>query len=134
MMVEARKMCDDYKRHNVSRKKKRYKNIVFFPEPEEFLKQASSKTIRLTRKAHQGGDVISAEEFARYTLMLEQDSKSTANECFFAKPIWWLVCACQQDLMFQTMMSAISWRRLRMQSFLRVLCDVSPDVSLTWIS
>lgn len=80
MMVEARKMCDDYKRHNVSRKKKGYKNIVFFPEPEEFLKQASSKTIRLTRKAHQGGDVISAEEFARYTLMLEQDSKRRIAE------------------------------------------------------
>ena len=41
MMVEARKMCDDYKRHNNSRKKKGYKNIVFFPEPEEFLKQAA---------------------------------------------------------------------------------------------
>lgn len=80
MMVEARKMCDDYKRHNVSRKKKGYKNFVFFPEPEEFLKQASSKTIRLTRKAHQGGDVISAEEFARYTLMLEQDSKRRIAE------------------------------------------------------
>ena len=80
MMVEARKMCDDYKRHNVSRKKKGYKNIVFFPEPEEFLKQASSKTIRLTRKAHQDGDVISAEEFARYTLMLEQDSKRRIAE------------------------------------------------------
>lgn len=75
MMVEARKICDDYKRHNNSRKKKGYKNIVFFPEPEEFLKQASSKTIGLTRKAHQCGDVMSAEELARYTLMLEQDSK-----------------------------------------------------------
>lgn len=80
MMVEARKMCDDYKRHNVSRKKKGYKNIVFFPEPEEFLKQASSKTIGLTRKAHQGGDVMSAEELASYTLMLEQDSKRRIAE------------------------------------------------------
>ena len=80
MMVEARKMCDDYKRHNFSRKKKGYKNIVFFPEPEEFLKQASSKTIGLTRKAHQGGDVMSTEELARYTLMLEQDSKRRIAE------------------------------------------------------
>lgn len=80
MMVEARKMCDDYKRLNNSRKKKGYKNIVFFPEPEEFLKQASSKTIGLTRKAHQGGDVMSTEELARYTLMLEQDSKSRIAE------------------------------------------------------
>ncbi|MBO6254622.1 MAG: toll/interleukin-1 receptor domain-containing protein, partial [Bacteroidaceae bacterium] len=80
MMVEARKMCDEYKRHNVSRKKKGYKNIVFFPEPEEFLMQASSKTIGLTRKAHQGGDVMSAEELARYTLMLEQDSKRRMAE------------------------------------------------------
>ena len=75
MLAEARIMCDDYKRHNVSRKKKGYKNIVFFPEPEEFLKQASRKTIGLTRKAHQTGDVMSEEELARYTLMLEQDSK-----------------------------------------------------------
>lgn len=80
MMVEARKMCDDYKRHNNSRKKKGYKNRVFFPEPEEFLKQASSKTIGLTRKAHQGGDVMSTEELARYTLMLEQDSKRRIAE------------------------------------------------------
>lgn len=80
MMVEARKMCDDYKRHNISRKKKEYKNIVYFPEPEEFLKQASSKTIGLTRKAHQGGDVMSAEQLASYTLMLEQDSKRRIAE------------------------------------------------------
>ena len=80
MMVEARKMCDDYKRHNISRKKKGYKNIVFFPEPEEFLKQASSKTIGLTRKAHQSGDVMSADELASYTLMLEQDSKRRIAE------------------------------------------------------
>ena len=80
MMVEARKMCGDYKRHNVSRKMKGYKNIVFFPEPEELLKQVSSKTIGLTRKAHQGGDVMSAEELARYTLMLEQDSKRRIAE------------------------------------------------------
>lgn len=80
MMVEARKMCDDYKRHNSSRKKKGYKNIVFFPEPEEFLKQACSKTIGLTRKAHQEGDVMSAEELARYTLLLEQDSKRRIAE------------------------------------------------------
>jgi hypothetical protein len=80
MMVEARKMCDDYKRHNISRKKKGYKNIVFFPEPEEFLKQASSKTIGLTRKAHQSGDVMSADELASYTLMLEQDSKKRIAE------------------------------------------------------
>lgn len=80
MMVKAQKMCDDYKRHNVSRKKKGYKNIVFFPEPEEFLKQASSKTIGLTRKAHQSGEVMSAEELARYTLILEQDSKKKIRE------------------------------------------------------
>ena len=80
MMVEARKMCDDYKRHNISRKKKGYKNIVFFPEPEEFLKQASCKTIGLTRKAHQSGDVMSADELASYTLMLEQDSKKRIAE------------------------------------------------------
>jgi len=80
MMAEARKMCDDYKRHNISRKKKGYKNTVFFPEPEEFLKQASSKTIGLTRKAHQGGDVMSADELASYTLILEQDSKRRITE------------------------------------------------------
>ena len=35
--------------------------------------------------------------------------------------------------MFQTMMSAISWRRLRMQSFLRVLCEISPFPSLGFL-
>lgn len=76
MMVEAQKMCDDYKRYNALRRKKGYKNIVFFPEPEELLKQASSKTIGLTRKAHQNGNVMSEEEWSQYTQELEQDSKN----------------------------------------------------------
>lgn len=75
MVEEAQKMCDDYKRHNASRKKKGYKNIVFFPEPVALLKQASGKTIRSTRKAHQNGNVMSEEELARYTQELERDSK-----------------------------------------------------------
>lgn len=75
MMEEARKMCDDYKRHNVSRKRKGYKKIVFFPEPEELLKQASRGTIGMIRKAHQNGNVMSSEEQVRYTMSLEQDSK-----------------------------------------------------------
>lgn len=80
MMDEARKMCDDYKRHNALRKGKGYKNIVFFPEPEAFLRLASSKTIRLTRKAHENGDAISGDELARHTLMLEEDSRNKIAE------------------------------------------------------
>lgn len=75
MMEEVQKMCDDYKRHNSTRRKKGLKNIVFFPEPEDFLRQASSKTIRLTRMAHQNGDVVFDEERKHYIALLEQDSK-----------------------------------------------------------
>ncbi len=75
MMVEARKMCDDYKRHNISRKKKGYKSIVFFPEPDEFLRQACSRMICLTRKAHQSGEVMSDEELKRNIALLKQDSE-----------------------------------------------------------
>ena len=80
MMEEARKICDDYKRHNASRRKKGYKNIVFFPEPDELLRQASSKTIRQTRKAHQSGAVISDEVLAYNLSILEQDSKRKIAE------------------------------------------------------
>lgn len=75
MMEEARKMRDDYKRHHASRRKKGYKNIVFFPEPDDFLHQASSRMICLTRKAHQSGEVMSDEELKRNIALLEQDSK-----------------------------------------------------------
>lgn len=80
MMEEARKICDDYKRHNASRRKKGYKNIVFFPEPDELLRQASNKTIRQTRKAHQSGAVISDEVLAYNLSILEQDSKRKIAE------------------------------------------------------
>lgn len=80
MMEEARKICDDYKRHNAFRRKKGYKNIVVFPEPDELLRQASSKTIRLTRKAHQSGEVMSDEVLAYNLSLLEHDSKRKIPE------------------------------------------------------
>lgn len=80
MMQEARKICDDYKRHNAFRRKKGYKNIVVFPEPDVLLRQASSKTIRLTRKAHQSGEVMSDEVLAYNLSLLEHDSKRKIAE------------------------------------------------------
>jgi len=80
MMDEAQKMCDDYKRHNADRKRKGYKRIVFFPEPDEFLKQASGKTIGLTRKAHQNGDVMSKDELTLYINSLEKESERKIAE------------------------------------------------------
>lgn len=80
MMEEARKMCDDYKRHNASRRKKGYKNIVFFPEPDDFLHQACSRMIRLTRKAHQSGEVLPDKVLAYNLSILEQDSKRKIAE------------------------------------------------------
>ena len=76
MMEEAQKMCDDYKRHNALRKKKGYKNMVFFPEPDDLLKKVSAGVINATRKAHNCGEIATSEEQAKYTLALEQDSNS----------------------------------------------------------
>lgn len=73
LMDKAQKMCKDYKRHNYLRK--RYKKMVFFPEPEDLLKQTSKSIIGRTRKAHQSGEVATSGELARRIAALEKDSK-----------------------------------------------------------
>ena len=75
LVDEAQKMCKDYKRHNHLRKQKRYKKTVYFPEPEDLLRQTSRSIIGNTRKAHQSGDVATSEELARRIAALEKDSK-----------------------------------------------------------
>ena len=75
LMDEALKMCKDYKRHNYLRKQKGYKNMVFFPDSEDLLKQTSKSIIGKTRKAHQSGDVATSEELVRRITSLEKDSK-----------------------------------------------------------
>ena len=75
LMDEARKMCLDYKRHNWNRKQKGYKRMVFFPDPEDLLKQASKSIIMKIKKAHQSGEVATGEELARRIAVLEMDSK-----------------------------------------------------------
>ena len=80
LMEDARKMCEDYKRHNFIRKHKGYKKSVFFPEPDDLLKQTSKSIINKTRKAHSIGDVLSSEEHARYIASLENDSKKKISK------------------------------------------------------
>ena len=75
LMDEARRMCNDYKRHNHNRKQKGYKNTVYFPESEELLKQTSKSIIGRTRKGHQNGEVVTSEELARRIAALDKDSK-----------------------------------------------------------
>ena len=46
MMTEARKMCDEYKRHNISRKKKDIRISCFFLSQKSFLgKQVSGLSV-----------------------------------------------------------------------------------------
>ena len=80
LVDEAQKMCKDYKRHNHLRKQKGYKNTVYFPEPEDLLRQTSKSTIGKTRKAHQSGDVATSEELARRIAAQEKDSKKENSE------------------------------------------------------
>lgn len=75
LIDEARKMCEDYKRHNYLRKQKGYKKVVFFPEPDDLLKLTSKSYIVKTRKAHNNGEVETSEEIARRIASLEEDSK-----------------------------------------------------------